>query len=51
MKQSRYFSFGSVSEFAVGDFFQLLSLKGKPLHVDDAGINLKSNISKVKGYN
>ncbi|XP_077364609.1 uncharacterized protein LOC144009028 isoform X1 [Festucalex cinctus] len=35
--------FGKVSVIAVGDFFQLPPVKGKPLYVDDVGFNLWSN--------
>ncbi len=49
IKQTGDFSpFGNVSIIAVGDFFQLPPVKGKPLHVDDIlGINLWSTLFSV----
>ncbi len=39
--------FGNVSIVAVGDFFQLPPVKGKPLYVDDVGANLWSSLFSV----
>ncbi|XP_050957725.1 LOW QUALITY PROTEIN: uncharacterized protein LOC127158760, partial [Labeo rohita] len=48
IKQTGDFSpFGNVSIIAVGDFFQLPPVKGKPLYVDNIGINLWSNLFSV----
>ncbi len=49
IKQTGDFSpFGNVSIIAVGDFFQLPPVKGKPLYVDDIlGINLWSTLFSV----
>ncbi|XP_042601481.1 uncharacterized protein LOC122140744 [Cyprinus carpio] len=49
IKQTGDFSpFGNVSIIAVGDFFQLPPVKGKPLYIDDIlGINLWSTLFSV----
>nr|XP_054591529.1 uncharacterized protein LOC129155826 [Nothobranchius furzeri] len=48
IKQTGDFSsFGSVSVVAVGDFFQLPPVKGKPLYSDGVGSNLWSSLFKV----
>ncbi|XP_034553964.1 uncharacterized protein LOC117823040 isoform X1 [Notolabrus celidotus] len=48
IKQTGDFApFGNVSVIAVGDFFQLPPVKGKPLYVDDQGVNLWSSLFKV----
>jgi len=48
IKQSGDFSpFGNVSVIAVGDFFQLPPVKGKPLYVEDVVVNLWCNLFSV----
>lgn len=48
IKQTSDFSpFGNVSIIAVGDFFQLPPVKGKPLYADNIGINLWSTLFSV----
>ena len=48
IKQTGVFSpFGNVSVIAVGDFFQLPPVKGKPLYVDGAASSLWSNLFRV----
>lgn len=48
IKQTGDFSpFGNVSVVAVGDFFQLPPVKGKPLYVDNIGANLWSSLFSV----
>lgn len=42
-----FFPFGNVSIVAVGDFFQLASVKGKPLYVDGVGSRLWCNLFMV----
>ena len=48
IKQSGDYSpFGNVSVIAVGDFCQLPPVKGKPLYLDDSGVDLWSRLFKV----
>ena len=48
MKQSRDFApFGNVSVVVVGDFSQLPPVRGKPLYINNVGIDFWSNIFKV----
>nr|XP_057920504.1 uncharacterized protein LOC131117065 [Doryrhamphus excisus] len=42
-----YAAFGNVSIIAVGDFYQLPPVKGKPLYVEDATFNLWTNLFSV----
>ncbi|XP_057716041.1 uncharacterized protein LOC130931338 [Corythoichthys intestinalis] len=52
IKQTGDFApFGNVSVLAVGDFYQLSPVQGKPLYVTDAGVNLWSNLFKVVELN
>ncbi|XP_053179094.1 uncharacterized protein LOC128362380 [Scomber japonicus] len=39
--------FGNVCVIAVGDFFQLPPVRGKPLYEEELGVNLWSNLFKV----
>ncbi|XP_058494640.1 uncharacterized protein LOC131465769 [Solea solea] len=43
-----YSPFGKVSVIAVGDFFQLPPVRGKPLYIDNGPINLWSSFSVVE---
>nr|XP_057908497.1 uncharacterized protein LOC131104874 [Doryrhamphus excisus] len=42
-----YAAFGNVSIIAVGDFYQLPPVKGKPLYVEDATLNLWTSLFRV----
>nr|XP_057908359.1 uncharacterized protein LOC131104820 [Doryrhamphus excisus] len=42
-----YAAFGNVSIIAVGDFYQLPPVKGKPLYVEDATFNLWTSLFRV----
>ncbi|XP_030019133.1 uncharacterized protein LOC115439438 [Sphaeramia orbicularis] len=49
IKQSGDFSpFGKVSVIAVGDFYQLPPVKGKPLYTSQVGVDLWCNFTKVE---
>ncbi|XP_030019009.1 uncharacterized protein LOC115439319 [Sphaeramia orbicularis] len=49
IKQSGDFSpFGKVSVIAVGDFYQLPPVKGRPLYTSQVGVDLWCNFSKVE---
>ena len=48
MKQSHDFApFGNVCVVVVGDFSQLPPVRGKPLYINNVGIDLLANIFKV----